>query len=56
MIIDYLHLERIAATPHEAESVLVIDPNAMLPLAISMQPLKPVSRRGAEITYIRSSV
>ena len=44
VVIDYFNIVGIAFMPPEADSPLVIDPDAMLPLPISFQLLKTVSR------------
>jgi hypothetical protein len=44
VIIDDLDLMRIAINPGEADSVFVINPDAMLALAIAAQPFKTIPR------------
>jgi hypothetical protein len=43
MIIDDLDAFRRAFAPDEAESPLIVDPDAMLTLPVATQSLKPVS-------------
>jgi hypothetical protein len=43
MIIDDLDVFRRAFAPDEAESLLIVDPDAMLTLPVTAQSLKPVS-------------
>src|SRR5258706_11741463 len=47
VVVHDLHVFRAAVTPHEAHAPLVVDADAVLPVAVAMQPLEPVlwSRR-----------
>jgi hypothetical protein len=49
MIIDDLNTLCMPISPEKANSPLVIDANAMLPLAIPFERLKPIRRRQPEI-------
>ena len=49
MIIDDFDILRSLRGPSEADAVLVIDPDAPLPLAVTAQGLQPVARRGAHV-------
>jgi hypothetical protein len=40
---------RIAVPPHEAQAPLIVDPNAMLPLAFAAQRLKTIPRRRCQV-------
>jgi hypothetical protein len=44
MIVDNLHIIRVAVTPTEAHAPLVIDPNAVLSLTVSIEFLQPIAR------------
>ncbi len=44
MIIHNLNLKGTAGMPHETDTVLIVDPNAVLPRPVSAQGLEPVSR------------
>jgi hypothetical protein len=41
MVIGDLNIERIAASPNEANAILSTDANAVLPSAIAAQGLQP---------------
>jgi len=47
---------RLAALPYEANSPLVIDPNAVLTSSISLERLQAVARRNAEILQLSGGV
>lgn len=49
MVIHHLNFMRGAIAPDKAKPPLIIDPNAMLPGAITFQRFKPIIRRYAEI-------
>jgi hypothetical protein len=49
MVIHYLHILDAAIFPDKANSVLVIDPDAVLAAPIAMQGFQPISRRYLEI-------
>jgi hypothetical protein len=44
MIVRDFNLERIVTTPHKTDSILIVDPNTVLPLPISAEPLQFVPR------------
>ncbi len=47
MVVDNLNLQGIAFRPHEAHPVLVVDPDAVLARAITLQSLQPIpGKRG----------
>src|SRR5713101_2903666 len=52
MIVGDLHFESVAAPPHETDPVLIVDPNAVLPLPVAMQFLQPIS--GGNLQIIES--
>ena len=56
MIINNFYFIRIAIAPRKTDSPLIIDANAGLPLAASMQRLQPVPRRGSEIAELRNAI
>ena len=45
MVIYYLDVSSAGRVPAEADSVLVVDSNAVLASAIAVQRFKPVTRR-----------
>ena len=56
MAIHNLDLERVRIGPGEADAPLVVDPNAVLPLAIARQGLQTVARDDSKIRQGRGSV
>ena len=56
MIIDDFHVERVPVLPREAEAPLLVDPNTVLPLAITLQCLEHIRGRRQEIAQIHSTV
>src|SRR2546423_10337823 len=56
MVIRDLHFIGIMALPNEANLVLVIDPNAVLPAPVTMQFLQPVSGRNPQVVQRRGPV
>ena len=49
MIVSYFDFDRTGFSPDEADSIPVIDTNAVLLDSISGQPLEPIVGRHAEI-------
>jgi hypothetical protein len=49
VIVDDFNIMRLAVSPHEANSPLIVDPNAMLTGSISLESLQAVARRNAKI-------
>ena len=49
MVVDDLYVFGTAVSPPEADTVLVVDADAVLSAAISFQGLEPVARRDAQI-------
>ena len=49
MVIDNLNSLRMAISPEKADTPLIIDANAILPLAITLQRLKPIRGRQPKI-------
>jgi hypothetical protein len=43
MVVDDFHVAGIALPPHEADAILIVDPDAVLALALAVQRLQPVS-------------
>lgn len=54
MVVHNLNLEGIRIDPSKADAPLVVDSNAVLPLAVSNKGLKAISRNGAQIRQARS--
>jgi len=49
MVIHNLDFERVSIGPTEADAPLVVDPDAVLPLAIARQSLQTIARDGSKI-------
>jgi hypothetical protein len=49
MIVDDFNVVRVAFTPHEADAILIIDPDAVLALTLAAQSLQPISWRDIQI-------
>ncbi len=47
MVVHDFHIVGVAVPPHEADAILIIDPDAVLALALAVQRLQPVSGRHA---------
>lgn len=48
MVIDNFDLIGAGIRPHEADSILIIDANAVLALAIADESLQAISRRNTQ--------
>jgi hypothetical protein len=49
MVVDDFHVVGFTLPPHEADAILIIDPDAVLALALAVQRLQPVSGRHPQI-------
>jgi hypothetical protein len=49
VIIDNFDIKGIPTSPHEAHSVLIIDANAMLPLACSVERFQTIARGHSKV-------
>ena len=56
MVIDYFNFERVALLETEADSPLVIDPDAPLALAVVLQRFQAVRGRNAQILQRRRRI
>lgn len=56
MIVHDLDLIGISTAPHKTDAVLLVDPDAVLPSAVTAQLFKPVSRRGSQVDQVSSRV
>jgi hypothetical protein len=56
VIVDDLDVEGIRAAPNEANSPLIIDPNAVLPLSLALQGLETIPGRDSEVSHGHRSV
>src|ERR1700737_916942 len=56
VIIDDFHVERVSILPLEAQTPLLVDPNAVLPLAIPLHCFEQIRRRNQEVAQICRTV
>src|ERR1022692_1681636 len=49
VVVRDLHVVGVPLAPHETDTVLVVDANAMLACAIAFEPLQPVARRQRQV-------
>jgi hypothetical protein len=56
MVIRNFNLEGIAVTPFEADSVLVVDPGAVLPCAITLERFQSIAGKNRQIREQKSSM
>jgi hypothetical protein len=56
MVIYHFNIMRGAIAPDKAKPPLIIDPDAMLPSAITFQRFKPIVRRYAKILKAYRSI
>jgi len=48
VVIDDFDIEHVAILESETDTPLIVHADAMLPLAITLQSLQPIARRGAQ--------
>jgi hypothetical protein len=53
MIVRDLHVVGVVPAPHEADPVLVVDPDAMLPLSVAAQFLQAIAGRNPQILELK---
>lgn len=56
VVIRDFDFERIALFPTEADSILIVDPGAVLPLSIPSKPLQAISGRNCELADVTDAV
>jgi hypothetical protein len=56
VIIDYLYVRRVSLPPYETDSVLVVDPNAVLPQTVAFQGFQIVASCNREIAQLSRRV
>jgi hypothetical protein len=49
MVVGDLRVEHVASPPDETDAPPVVDPDAVLPLSVTLERLEPVSRRDSEV-------
>jgi hypothetical protein len=56
MIVDDLNVVGVPFAPDKAKTPLVVDPNAVLPLSVTVQSFQAISRRRHQVPQFRSAV
>src|ERR1700679_1004701 len=56
VVVDDLYVVRVVVAPEETDTVLVVDANAVLPFAVPLQRLKPVSRWNLQVIQSKGRV
>ena len=56
MIVGYLDFGGTRVRPYEADTILIVDANAVFPASVASQPLKPIARRYAKIAQNGSGI
>lgn len=56
MVVDKFDVVSAVRLPHEADAPLVVHPDAVLALSVSLQGLEPVTRRRSQVLNVLSSV
>jgi hypothetical protein len=56
MIVRDFNLERVVTAPHKTDSILIVDPNTVLPLPISAELLQLVPRRTFQVVQSRGTI
>jgi hypothetical protein len=56
MVVNDLHVVSAPVTPHETHTPLIVNPDAVLSLSVSVQSLKPVPRRGRKILKFNGGI
>ena len=56
MVVDDLHVVRVAVAPAKADSPLVVDPDAVLTSAFASKRLQAISRWGAQVVELPRAV
>jgi hypothetical protein len=49
MIVDYLNVEGVIPRPHETDSPLLVDSDAVLALSVTPKQFQPISRNGLQV-------
>lgn len=49
VVVNDLHLDRSQLSPDEADTVLIVHPDAVLPSTVTLQQLQPVGRGDSEV-------
>ena len=56
VIVGYLDLRGTRIRPYEADTILIVDADAVFPASVARQPLKPIARRYAKIPQNGSGI
>ena len=51
MVIDDLNIGEVIAVGREANAVLIVDPNAVLPLTVALELFQTIPRRNSQILH-----
>jgi len=49
VVVHHFHLLRVTVLPHEADPILIVDPDAVLPTPIPTESFEMVARERAEV-------
>jgi hypothetical protein len=56
VIVDDLHVVSVPFVPDEADAVLIVDPNAVLPASVAHERLEPVAGKRRQVAKLPSSM
>jgi hypothetical protein len=56
VIVHDFHVVSVTLSPHEAETPLLVDPNAVLPLSAAMQCFQAIAGRSCQIAQFGGAV
>jgi hypothetical protein len=56
VIVRYFDIVSILLMPHEANPILVVDPDAVLPMPVSLEFFQPIAGRNSEIVPVPSRI
>ena len=56
VIVHNLNFVSVALSPHEAETPLLVNPNAMLPLSVAMQCFQAIAGRSSQVAQFGGAV
>ena len=52
MIVHDLHIVSVPVVPDEADAILIVDPNAVLPTPVARERLEPVAGECRKVTEV----
>jgi hypothetical protein len=56
MVIRQFHIISVALAPYEADPKLIVDPDAVLPLAIPLESFQPVAPQCGEVRQLACGI